>query len=301
MRAGRRRHRLALPLVLLLHGPAIAGAEPIADIHLHWKWNQKEVTSADEAVAKLRAEEVGLAVVIGTPPELALELEERAPEIVIPIYGVYRIPGEWSTWYRDESLLERVRDALASGRYRGIGEIHMIGGFVTDWRKPVIAGLFKLAAEFDVPVLVHTEFSRADYTLGFCQAHPQTRFLWAHSGSMLQPAEVERVLDGCPNVQTELSARDPWRHQRNRISDEAGVLKAEWRDLIMRHPERFMVGSDPVWPVDRLNPWDEPDTGWQELHRFLDFHRGWLASLPDEIAAAIRWYNAERFFRGARN
>ena len=62
-----------------------------------------------------------------------------------------------------------------------------------------------------------------------------------------------------------------------------------------------MVGSDPVWPVDRLNPWDEPDSGWVELPRFVDFHRSWLSQLPADQATAIRWGNAQRLFaRGAR-
>ena len=270
---------------------------PVADIHLHWKWNQKEVTEASEAVQILADQNVGLAVVTGTPPELALELQELAPDTVLPIYGIYRIPGEWSHWHHDQDLLKRVRRALESGRYFGIGEIHMIGGFISDWKNPVIGGLFDLAAEFDVPVLVHTEFSRANYTLGMCQAYPETRFLWAHAGSMLQPAEVERVLKGCPNVQVELSARDPWRHRANPIADEKGQLLPPWMDLVGRFPDRFMIGSDPVWPVDRLNPWDEPDTGWQELPRFLHFHRTWLSGLPEEQADAIRWQNARRFFR----
>jgi hypothetical protein len=269
---------------------------PIADIHLHWKWNQKEVVSAAEAVQILNAQNVGLAVVTGTPPELALELQELAPGIVRPIYGIYRIPGEWSSWHHDPDLLERVRRALESGRYAGIGEVHMIGGFISDWKNPVIAGLFGLAAEFDVPVLLHTEFSRADYTLGLCRAHPKTRILWAHAGSMLKPSEVGRVLDGCPNVYAELSARDPWRHRANPIVDEKGQLLPLWRDLVNRYYHRLMVGSDPVWPVERLNPWDEPDTGWQELPRFLDFHRAWLATLPPQQADAIRWQNAQKFF-----
>jgi len=293
-----RSRRWSLTGLLALSLTVHAADKPlIADIHLHWKWNQKEVTEAPEALQILADQRVGLAVVTGTPPELALELQELAPEIVLPIYGIYRIPGEWSKWHHDQKLLERVRQALASGRYHGIGEIHMIGGFISDWRNPVIAGLFGLAEEFDVPVLVHTEFSRADYTLGMCQANPGTRFLWAHAGSMLKPAEVERVLDGCPNVQVELSARDPWRHRANPIADDNGRLLPPWMDLVSRYADRFMIGSDPVWPVDRLNPWDEPDTGWQELPRFLDFHRTWLSALPEEQADAIRWKNAQRFFR----
>jgi predicted TIM-barrel fold metal-dependent hydrolase len=286
-------------LIAMLFWSALTGAagqvEPLADIHLHWKWNQKEVTTPQDAIDILHENGVELAVVTGTPPELALELEALAPERVVPIYGVYQLPGDWSRWYREDTLLERVRAALASGRYHGIGELHMISGFISDWKHPNISGLFKLAAQFDVPVLVHTEFSRANYLIGFCEAHPETRFLWAHAGSILPPAEVERALQSCPNLWVELSARDPWRHVARRI-DEEGSLKPSWRKLVIDYADRFMIGSDPVWPVEQLNPWDEADTGWQELSRFLDFHREWLSHLPDEAARKIRRSNAKSFF-----
>ena len=292
---------MILLLLAALCTPLSASQAPFADVHLHWKWNQKEVTTPEQAIAILERQDIDLAVVTGTPPELALELQELAPKRVIPIYGIYRIPGEWSTWHRDDRLLARVRKALESGRYHGIGEVHMIGGFISHWRKPTIAGLFSLAAEFDVPVLLHTEFSRADYTLGLCEAYPDTLFLWAHAGSMLTPDEVRRVLQGCENVQVELSARDPWRHRRNPIVDDDGSLLPQWRKLIIDHADRFMVGSDPVWPVDRLNPWDEPDSGWSELPRFVAFHRSWLGQLPAAEATAIRWGNAQRLFARARH
>ncbi len=285
-------------LLLLLYSVGIAAASdpaPLADVHLHWKWNQKEVTTPQQAIEILRDNQVNLAVVTGTPPKLALELKALAPDIVVPIYGVYRIPGDWSSWYRDSGLLERVRKALSSGDYHGIGELHMIGGFISDWKHPNISGLFRLAAEFDVPVLVHTEFSRANYVIGFCQAHPETRFLWAHAGSILTPDEVDRALQACPNLWVELSARDPWRHVARRIDDD-GRLKSAWRQLVVKHADRFMVGSDTVWPVEQLNPWDEPDTGWQELHRFLGFHRQWLSDLPEDIAQKIRLRNAQSLF-----
>ena len=294
--SSRHRHWPLIGLLIASLGALAAERAPVADIHLHWKWNQKEVTSPAQAIEILKAQDVALAVVTGTPPELALELHDLAPDRILPIYGIYRIPGEWSSWHLDPTLLRRVREALQTGRYVGIGEVHMIGGFISDWKNPVIAGLFGLAAEFDVPVLLHTEFSRADYTLGLCRAHPKTRILWSHAGSMLNPAEVGRVLDGCPNVYAELSARDPWRHRANPIVDEKGQLLPLWRDLVNRYYHRLMVGSDPVWPVERLNPWDEPDTGWQELPRFLDFHRAWLATLPPQQADAIRWQNAQKFF-----
>ena len=285
----------AFVLVCSVRSGAEDALAPIADIHLHWKWNQKEVTTPQQAIDILHENGVFLAVVTGTPPELALELKTLAPEMVVPIYGIYRLPGEWATWHRDPELLGRVRKALESGDYRGIGEIHLIGGFISDWKNPIISGLFQLGAEFDVPVLVHTEFSRANYAIGFCQAHPETRFLWAHAGSILPPKEVERALKACPNLMVELSARDPWRHVARRI-DEDGQLKPEWRELVIAYADRFMVGSDPVWPVEQLNPWDEPDTGWQELPRFLEFHRGWLDQLPAEVASKVRLLNAISLF-----
>jgi hypothetical protein len=73
-------------------------------------------------------------------------------------------------------------------------------------------------------------------------------------------------------------------------------LLPEWRRVVMKWQDRFMVGSDPVWPVEQLDAWDAPDTGWREMHRFVGFHRQWLAGLPAEAAEKIRWQNARSFF-----
>ena len=298
----RRLARTALCLSLL---PAVAGTvradpvaepPPLADVHLHYKWNQTDVTTVADALAALEKNRIGLAVVTGTPPELALELAEAAPQTVVPIYGIYRTSGEWSRWPYDEGLLGRARTALESGRYRGIGEVHMIGGFIPRWDHPTISGLFSLAAEFDVPVLLHTEFSRANYLIGICGAHPQTRILWAHAGTMVPPSEVDRALRTCPNVWVELAARDPWRYVARPVADESNHLLPAWRDLVLRWQDRFMVGSDPVWPVEQLDAWDTPDTGWQEIDRFVGFHRQRLDALPAEAAEKIRWKNARSLF-----
>ena len=57
-----------------------------------------------------------------------------------------------------------------------------------------------------------------------------------------------------------------------------------------------MVGSDPVWPVEQLDSWDEADSGWQELARFWGFHRGWLGQLPPDVARRVGCLNAVELF-----
>ncbi|MCG8039083.1 MAG: hypothetical protein JAZ19_18835, partial [Candidatus Thiodiazotropha taylori] len=96
-----------ISLLALFSPPAVSdgGVTKLADTHLHWKWNQKEVTEPQQAIKILRDNQVTLAVVTGTPPELALELHELAPDLVVPIYGVYQGRIDWSNWYRDKALV----------------------------------------------------------------------------------------------------------------------------------------------------------------------------------------------------
>ena len=256
------------------HQDATDRSIPVADAHLHYKWNQAEVTSPEEAVTALKANNVALAVVTGTPAERALELYEQAPEIVVAIFGAYRAGGDWFAWQGRESLVEEAHDALENGPYRGIGEPHLIGGFAMRWnRSDVLQALLALTAEHDVPMLIHTEFSRAEPTLSICRANPGNRIVLAHAGASLPPAEVRRVLEACPNVWMDLSARDPWRFVRLPIAADDGRLLPDWETLVLDYPDRFIIGSDAVWPVDRLDAWDRADTGWEHIGGFIDFHR----------------------------
>ena len=230
-----------------------------------------------------------MGVVIGTPAELALALQSRAPDRIVPIFSPYREGGDWHRWAYDETTVTRARTALASGQYQGIGELHVIGGFAPTLEKAVVLQqLLQLAAGFDVPIMIHTEFSRPDFMLKVCRQFPDTRIIWAHSGALLPPEAVDRVLERCSNVWGGLGARDPWRFVDNPLTAADGTLLPGWKALLLKYPARFMVGSDPVWPVDQLDRWDEADSGWQELGRFWTFHRGWLAQLPQDCGAPDR-------------
>ncbi len=287
--------RALLLLLLCLPLPARA-LPPLADIHVHFKWNQEEVTPAGEAIRILLANNIALALVIGTPAEHALKLQQLAPQRILPIWSPYREPGDWSTWAFDKSVLERARHALASGRWYGIGELHLISGFTPAWETPVISGLIELAIEHAVPVLLHTEYSETRHLGALCRSHPELKIIWAHAGAVLTPGQVAEVMGSCPGVWTELSARDPWRYVNNPITGGDGRLLPEWRQLLESYPDRFLVGSDPVWPVERLDSWDQADTGWQQYGRFVGFHRAWLKALPPEMEEKLRLTNALRLF-----
>jgi hypothetical protein len=264
------------------------------DIHTHYRWDQAENTSPEQALAYFKQAGVKKAVVIGRPAEFALKLYTLAPDMIIPFYGPYLSGGEKFSWQFRTELIDEARQGLASGLYHGIGELHLIGGLAVNWRRgKVFPALLALAREYNVPILLHTEYSSNQPTIDICQSNPDNRILLAHAGGVLSPAQVEEILVACPNLIMDLSAREPGRYVKTQITDADGKLIPAWHEVIMRHSSRFTVGSDPVWPLDKGTSWDEADQGWTQLQRFVDFHRRWLSFLPDDVAEKIRWSNAE--------
>lgn len=288
---------------LSLLAPVPAGAEvlePIADAHLHYHWNQAEATSPSQAVDLLRRENVVLAVVSSSPPELALRLQEADPQRVIALFSPYLTPEYRRHWYRRPEVLERARQALGSGAYRGIGEVHLIPGLGPSRDNPILAGLMDVAESHRLPFVIHSDASSSRYLAPLCSRRPRLQFVWAHAGGIVPPAEVADLLDICPNLAVDLSARDPARYVRNPIADDSGKLLPAWRAVLLAYPDRFMIGSDAVWPVEQLHGWFEPDTGWQRLGEFLAFHRRWLRELPADVARRIRLDNAQRIYGDVR-
>jgi hypothetical protein len=89
--------------------------------------------------------------------------------------------------------------------------------------------------------------------------------------------EVGRLLDRYPKLWVELALR----------FDVApgGNLDPEWRALFLRHPDRFMVGTD-TWTTSR----------WDSLVEEARATRRWLGQLPRDVADQIAYRNGERLF-----
>ena len=269
--------------------------KPFADIHLHYNWDQEEVIKPADVVQKLKDENVVLGVISSMPSDYALKLRQAAGEWIVPLFSPYITPPHRQSWFLDTQVVELAREGLSSGKYFGIGELHLWSGLPPRDDNKILLALFELARQHDVPFLLHTESSSERYFVTICRQHKDVRILWAHAGGILKPENVARAMKACPNVWVELSARDTWRYDS--LVREDGKLPEQWRNLIIEHPDRFMTGSDPVWGVTKTQRWDEPDEGWDHLHNLLNFHRTWLSELPSEVEEKVRLTNAIKFFR----
>jgi len=275
--------------------------KPIADAHLHYNVDQAEITDTEDALKQLNDNNVLFAVISSKPPELALELVEAAGGWIIPFYMPYLEPDRKRDWYFDQRVLPSAREALASGRFKGLGEIHLIVGYAPSLNEPqaVIDGLLELAKEFNVPINIHAEASSHLYFQPLCQRHPDVKIQWAHAGSPLPPQKVAALMRACPNVWADLSARDHMRYgQMYPIIDERGDLLPEWYKFVIEFQDRIMIGSDPSY-LEGESSWEMANTGWNHVSEVLAFHRRWIDGLPATIQSKIALDNARSFFGSA--
>lgn len=159
-----------------------------------------------------------------------------------------------SGWDRDDpALLDTLDRLLASGRFRGIGEISVTHfpspGFPEadyDPMGPTMTGVMGLARKHRVPVLLHVEWTRLNELSALLARFPDVAVIWAHGG--YTPLFVaERLLDRHPNLSYELSARTWPLHARSpdyTILRDGEHVWPQWLALIEARPDRFLVGTD---------------------------------------------------------
>ncbi len=274
---------------------SLSAAEPFADVHVHFNWDQKELIDAASVVAKLEAANVEFAVVAGTPSELALELARVSNGRVLPLFSPYTHALGRRDWHLDRRVAEKAEAGLERGEYRGIGEIHFMAGFSPRFDNRVFRRLMALAGEYRVPVLIHIDSGNESAFLEVCRQYPDLDILFAHAGGNLRARHIRPILDACPKVWVEFSARDPWRYDG--LAGEDGRLLPDWRALVIEFPDRFVTGTDPVWKVTRTQSWDQADDGWDYFEQLIAWHRAWLDDLPADVRRKVSVENARRLFQ----
>jgi len=274
------------------HGQAAAPYDgPLFDTHLHYNQEAWDGNTGPfpptEALARMQRNQVK-AIVANSRPNagtqtLAAARETRAAGVtVVPFVRLYRNRDDYSNWFRDETIYEMVQTELArgtaSGPYRGIGEFHLYES--ANANGPVAKKLIALAEEKKLAVLAHVDDVAVDLLMANAPSKGRAlRLIWAHTGIGGTPVErVQAMLERYPLLMGELSYRPG-------LTCEGGRLCPEWRALILKYPERFMVGSD-TWVNQRWSAYDEIMRGY----------RTWLGDLPPAVAQRIAWGNAAALF-----
>ena len=264
---------------------------PLFDTHLHYNQEAWDGTAGPfpptEALARMQRNQVK-AIIANSRPNagtqtLAAARETRAAGVtVVPFVRLYRNRDDYNNWFRDETIHEMVLAELArgtaSGPYRGLGEFHLYES--ANANGPVAKKLIALAEEKKLAVLAHVDDVAVDLLMANAPSKGRAlRLIWAHTGIGGTPVErVQAMLERYPLLMGELSYRPG-------LTCEGGRLCPEWRALILKHPDRFMVGSD-TWVNQRWSAYDEIMRGY----------RTWLGDLPPAVAQRIAWGNAAALF-----
>lgn len=266
---------LAVPLLAVLAlGPAEAGAQgfPIFDAHIHFSAPDWSAYTPEAALGILAKAGVRRAIVSSTPDDGTVKLYEKAPAVVVPFLRPYRTRDDMGTWTRDPAVATYVEGRLARGIYKGIGEVHL---GAADADGPTVKRLAQLAAQRTIFLHAHVDDEAVERLLTL---YPANRIIWAHAGMSASAETVGRLLDRYPKLWVELSLRS---------GDIApgGQLSPAWRAVFVRHPDRFLVGTD-TWVTSR----------WESVVSSMQAVQEWLAQLPREVAEKIAHRNGEALF-----
>jgi hypothetical protein len=262
-------------IVTLGLGIALVRAEelPIFDAHIHYSEPDWEALSPAQALAILDQAGVRRALVSSTPDDGTLKLYEVAPQRIVPFLRPYRTRQDMASWHSDPAVQTYVEERLKRGLYKGIGEFHLSAAHA---EAPVVKRFAELAAQHRLWLHAHVDDVTVEKLLNL---YPGVNILWAHAGMSASAATVGRLVDRSPTLWVELSMR----------SDMApgGKLDPEWRAVFLRHPDRFLVGTD-TWTTSR----------WHAVVEGMQFTRRWLAQLPRDVAEQLAYRNGERLFGG---
>jgi len=184
--------------------------------------------------------------------------------------------GGWgsSNWTRSPEMLEYLRARLDAHPHVGIGEFHAHSIDTKD--DAFLRQIAKLAAERNVLLHIHTD--EAETVKFFYDAEPKLTIIWAHAGMSAAPSVIEKMMDTYPKLYADLSYRE---HEILGPQD----IEPDWKKLLTKHADRFMVGSD-TWANEQ----------WENYVGLINDNRRWISHFPKDLAEKFAYKNAEKLF-----
>lgn len=244
---------------------------PIFDAQVHYDqeaWSRVSVEAIMNTAEELN---VPWLLVGSIPNEGTWRLYKADPDRVIPMLVPAFTREDRDTWYVDEQMLKYIEAELRRRPYRGLGELFL---FDVQVETPVVKRMLELAVTHRL--VLHTRSDPEAIQRLFTQ-QPALRILWAHAGIVTPPEEVSQLLDHYPRLWVEISHR--------RSVAPGGRLDPKWRELMLRHPDRVLLGSG-TYTSDY----------WHKFRTYLSDYRKWLKDLPPDVTERIAYRNGLTLF-----
>jgi predicted TIM-barrel fold metal-dependent hydrolase len=272
-------------VVLSLIAPAYGDyTGPIIDAHSH----VPNPTAIDAYVEAMKRHNIVKVVLLGVggvqkdDREWIQAAARKHPTRVVP-----GLPLADPTAERAGPSLE---SALEKTGARVIGEVHIRQVSRKINRDPSDAPfsrVLEVAARRGVPVVIHDELDdRATAALAAAlTANPKATVVLAHAGEA-RPARIEALLGKHANLLVDLSGMHFQRTPA--LATETGPLDRDWKAVIDKRPERFLIGID-VWAARLFEP--------AMLDRLMKWTRRILGELEPAAAERVAYKNAAALFR----
>ena len=185
---------------------------------------------------------------------------------------------------------EQLDAALAKTGARVIGEVHIRQVSRKIDRDPGDAPFshaLEVAGKRGVPVVIHDELDAGATSAlaAALTANPKATVILAHGGGTT-PAKLEPLLAKHANLLVDLSGMHFQR--KPALATETGPLERDWKALIEKMPERFLIGID-VWAPRLFEP--------AMLDRLMAWTRRILGDLKPAVAERVAYRNAAALFK----
>ncbi len=258
------------------HTPIGDGVDdlPLFDAHIHYKQPAWEPFPPETVLKLMDGSGVAMGLVSSTPDEGTIKLWQYAPNRIVPELRPYHGAAGSGNWTKAPGMFDYLKERLEAYPHQGIGEFHLHGVDPSD--ETLLKKIAQTAIEKDLYIHVHSGKAPVDFLFGL---EPNLKIIWAHAG-MTEPANVvEAMMEKYDRLYADTSYRE------TDILAHDGSIQDDWRRVLERFPERFMVGSD-TWINGQ----------WEAYEELIALNRKWLRQFPRPIAEQIAYKNAERLF-----
>ena len=265
---------------------------PIADVHMHVFEREH---SADDQLTRMKENNVRWGGAVGDlQPLFIKELKNR----YIAAYG----QKDWTYEFRRggngaltqmsnfDRFFSEADELFKKGVIKGFGEIHTnsLGKNhrTVDFDGPVVQAMYKMAEKHGGFVNVHHSARRAPIktVIQMAKKYPGATFIFSHCAFDRSAKKMASLFSKTFNTFCEISSLGIIHEERIAYS-ESGLTQA-YKELILRFPDRVMLGTDGCC---------HPANTYGAMIKEMRDHV--LPHLPPDVRKKVAYENAVRVFK----